>query len=149
MSTVVIALGNPLRGDDGIGNVLLNRLRERGLPADVELRDLGDGGFDVLHALADADRAVIVDAVRFGGEPGECVVFEPGEVAAIVESRGSHDSDLFELLELAAAREEAPERVVIFGVQPGDVREGEQLSDPLRAALPDLTDALVETVDDL
>ncbi|MCU4717512.1 hydrogenase maturation protease [Halapricum hydrolyticum] len=149
MSTVVIALGNPLRGDDGIGNVLLDRLRERGLPADVEFRDLGDGGFDVLHALADADRAVIVDAVRFGGEPGECAVFEPDDVAAVVESRGSHDSDLFELLDLAAAREEAPERVVIFGVQPGGMRAGERLSDPVETALPDLTDALVEVVEGL
>ena len=146
MSAVVIALGNPLRGDDGIGPVLLERLRERNLPTAVELRDLGDGGFDVLHALSDADRAVIVDAVRFGGDPGEYAVFEPNDVATVHESRGSHDSDLFELLELAAAREEAPEQVVLFGVQPGDMRDGERLSDSLRVALPELTDALAESV---
>jgi len=146
MSTAVIALGNPLRGDDGIGPVLLERLRERDLSTGVELRDLGDGGFDLLHALSDADRTVIVDAVRFGGDPGEYAVFEPNDVAAVHESRGSHDSDLFELLELAAARGESPERVVLFGVQPGDVRDGEQLSASLRAVLPELADALAETV---
>ncbi|MFW5905883.1 MAG: hydrogenase maturation protease [archaeon] len=72
----VVALGNPYRRDDGVGPALLEELAQRDLP-DVDLLDLGDATFELVHVLAAHDVVVIVDAVNFGGDPGEIAVFDP------------------------------------------------------------------------
>ncbi|MFO0840744.1 MAG: hydrogenase maturation protease [Phycisphaerae bacterium] len=67
---VIIGCGNPLRGDDGVGPVVIERLRARGVPPHVCLRDAGTGGVEVLDEIEGADRAIFVDACRSGAVPG-------------------------------------------------------------------------------
>ncbi|MEF8881659.1 MAG: hydrogenase maturation protease [Halapricum sp.] len=143
----VIALGNPFRKDDGVGPILLDRLRGRELP-DVEFVDLGDPGFRLIHALADYSSVVIVDAVDFGAEPGTFEVFDPADTKPTQRERSSHKTDVFELLEVSEAVE-APTTVRVFGVQPRSVDFGDDLTDEVTAVLPRATDALVDTIEDL
>ncbi len=143
----VIALGNPFRRDDGVGPLLLDRLRDRELP-DVELVDLGDPGFRLIHVLADYSSVVIVDAVEFGAEPGTVEVFDPADTETVRTERSSHKTDVFELLEVADAVE-GPTAVRVFGVQPGSIDFGDELTDGVAAALPPATDALVEAIEGL
>ena len=54
-ATVVIGLGNPLMGDDGVGLAALERLRDDwDMPADVELVDGGTWGMNLLPVIEDA-----------------------------------------------------------------------------------------------
>ncbi|MEW5834430.1 MAG: hydrogenase maturation protease [Pseudomonadota bacterium] len=66
----VIGCGNPARCDDGVGIAVVQALRRRGPPDDVELVDAGTGGIDVMFRVRGAQRVVIVDACRSGSEPG-------------------------------------------------------------------------------
>ncbi|QSG10306.1 hydrogenase maturation protease [Halapricum desulfuricans] len=143
----VIALGNPFRMDDGVGPMLLDRLGDRELP-DVELVDLGDPGFRLIHVLGDYSSVVIVDAVDFGAEPGTFEVFDPADTGTTPAERSSHRTDVFELLEVADAVE-GPTTVRVFGVQPESVDFGDELTDEVAAALPPATDALVEAIEGL
>lgn len=61
---LVIAVGNPSRGDDALGPTLIERLRAAGVDADGEVELLTDFQLQVEHALdLDARRAVLfVDA---------------------------------------------------------------------------------------
>lgn len=68
--TVVIGVGNELRGDDGFGVAVARRLRGRPLPEGVVVRELGTRAFDLALALLEADVAIVVDAVERGGPPG-------------------------------------------------------------------------------
>ncbi|MEF8756922.1 MAG: hydrogenase maturation protease [Halobacteriales archaeon] len=145
----VVALGNPLRRDDGLGVRVLESLRERDLPDDVELYDAGTGGMRVIHKLADVDDAILIDVVRFGGEPGEFVWFSPDEVESIREEGGSHNPNLFEAIELSRRLDEAPDRVACLGVQPEDLSVGEDLSDPVEAAIPELLDSIETKIETL
>jgi len=140
----VIALGNPFRADDGVGPTLLDRLGDRELP-DVELVDLGDPGFRLIHVLADYSSVVIVDAVDFGAEPGTFEVFDPAETETTRTDRSSHKTDVFELLEVTDAVG-SQTTVRVFGVQPKSVDFGNELTDEVSAALSPATDALVETI---
>jgi hydrogenase maturation protease len=149
MTLGVVALGNPLRRDDGLGVRLLEALRERDLPDDVELYDAGTGGMRILHKLADVDTVILIDVVRFGGEPGESVWFTPDEVESIREEGSSHDPNLFEAIELSRRLDEAPDRIRCLGVQPEDVSVGEGLSTPVENAIPDLLDAIEATIREL
>ena len=78
--TLVVGLGNPLRGDDGIGPRLASELARRQLPPGVRVIDGGSGGLDLLRLWDGWPRVVIVDAADVAQEPGRFVRFTPDEV---------------------------------------------------------------------
>lgn len=134
----VLGVGNTLKGDDGIGVVLLNRLKESELPGEVEFYEVGTSGMNILHHLKNLDTAVIIDAVRSKGEPGDSVFFSPDDVDNDLEVRSTHDANLLEAIELSETMGERPDRVVIMGIIPKNMEINEDLSSPLRDRLPEL-----------
>ncbi len=142
----VLGVGNTLKGDDGIGIVLLNRLRESEIPGEVEFYEVGTSGMNILHHLKDLDTALIIDAIRSKGEPGDSVFFSPDDVDNDLQVRGTHDANLLEAIELSETMGERPDRVVIMGVIPENMELNEDLSPPLQDRLPELEDRLREKV---
>jgi len=69
-TAAVIGCGNPLRGDDAVGPILIRRLAEAGVPAGVRLVDGGTAGMDTAFAMRGAGRVLLVDAARTGAAPG-------------------------------------------------------------------------------
>ncbi|MDD5347697.1 MAG: hydrogenase maturation protease, partial [Candidatus Omnitrophica bacterium] len=67
----IIGCGNLLLQDEGVGIHLIEFLRTRPLPEDVELVDAATGGFDIIPHLQHVEKIVIVDAVRADGKPGD------------------------------------------------------------------------------
>jgi hydrogenase maturation protease len=147
--TLVLALGNPLRGDDGIGPAVLEALSaEKNLPPDVTLLDGGTAGLETALLLEGYRRVIIVDAAEMGRAPGEWVRFTPAEAVLRAEDpalRGSlHSAGLGEALQLAGALDVLPDEVIIFGVQPLDTSYTAGLSEPLRSAVPALCAAILD-----
>lgn len=145
----VIGLGNPLRGDDGVVPALFARLRDGDMPEDADLLEFGDASLRLVHALESFDRVLVVDAMRFGGEPGEYVVCTPDEVVSRTASGVSHDPDLLEVVALARELGDGPDRLRIFGIEPGPMAMGPGLSAALEARLPALESALAEAIEQL
>lgn len=142
----VIALGNPLRGDDGIGIRLLHALEKRELPPDVSLLDGGTGGVKILHLLKDLDEVLFIDAVSFDGEPGSHVFFTPGQVTSRDAPKSMHDPALLEVLELSEELKEKPHTIVIMGIQPKATEMGQGLSKELKNKLDDLVEVAIKKV---
>ena len=117
---LVIGLGNPLMGDDGLGLAALDRLRTQWeLPATVRLVDGGTWGMNLLPLLEDAEAVVLIDAIDAGRRPGELVLLERDEVPRFLGLKLSpHQIDLREVIALAAFRGRLPERLVVIGLQP-------------------------------
>ena len=132
----VIGIGNPLRKDDGIGIVLLEKLIEKKdeLSSNTELIDGGTGGMNLLHLLARFDIAIILDAVNFDGHPGELRLFTSGEVRSkkISLNISTHESDFLKVIQLSKELEEQPDELFIFGIQPKDTSFGKGLSPELQ-----------------
>ena len=75
--TVVIGLGSPLMGDDGLGLHALEALsRSRAFDPEPLFVDGGTWGMNLLPIIESAERLLLVDAIRAGGTPGELVVIE-------------------------------------------------------------------------
>lgn len=117
--TVVIGLGNVILSDDGLGAHSLRRLRDRYPPADrIELIEGGTAGLLLLPHLADARRAIIIDAIDTGAPPGTLVRLPGEDWASTYAIRITpHDIGLRHLLAAArltkrrvAARTRAPRR---------------------------------------
>jgi len=142
----VLGVGNTLKGDDGIGVVLMNRLKKSELSEDVEFYEVGTSGMNILHHLKDLDTAVIIDAVRSKGEPGDSVFFSPDDVDNDLDVRSTHDANLLEAIELSETMGERPDRVVIMGVIPKNMEINEDLSPALQDRLPELEGELREKV---
>ena len=75
--TVVIGIGNIVLSDDGLGVHAVRRLRElHDLGDGVELVEGGTAGLLLLPHLADARRAIVVDAIDTGTRAGTLVRIE-------------------------------------------------------------------------
>ncbi len=145
----VIGVGNTFKKDDGIGVKLVRKLRGRETSSETRIFDVGLDVIKVLHILKDLDKAIIVDAVRYGGEPGDFVFFSPEEVNSLKGMGSSHESDLLDILELSRELGESPEEVVIMGIEPEDDSHGEEITPTLKERFPELLDKLFEKLESL
>jgi hydrogenase maturation protease len=147
-SILVLGLGNPLRGDDGIGPRVIEALNRRGLPEGVSALDAGTGGLDLLQVLEGWERAVIIDAADVGREPGQFARFTPDEARFIKadDTSSFHNAGLAEVLALAEAVGQPLPELTIFGVQPAKIGWGEGLSPAVEAAMPALVDAVLDAL---
>ncbi len=146
--TLILALGNPLRGDDGVGTAVLAALRDADLPNGVALVDGGTPGLESILLMQGYRRAIIVDAAEMGLEAGAWRRFEAHEAtlrAGDLSQMGTlHAAGLSEALKLGAALGVLPQEVVIFGVQPQRIGWEAGLSAAVRAAVPAVCAAIRE-----
>ncbi|MEJ2210111.1 MAG: hydrogenase maturation protease [Anaerolineae bacterium] len=147
--TLILGLGNPLRGDDGVGVRLAQMLAGRRLPAGVEVVDGGTQGLGLVSLLEGRRRAIVIDAAEMGRRPGEFVRFMADEVH-LSDMQGAgfsvHEAGLREALLLARALGLLPDEVVVYGVQPARVEWDAGLSPQVEAALPALAEAVMDEV---
>jgi hydrogenase 3 maturation protease len=128
-NTLVLGVGNSLRGDDGVGPEAVRRLAGRiGAPC----IDAGPAPENYLEKVARAgpDTVVIVDAADFGGRPGEVALYGADRIAA--GGLSTHASSLRLVADYLAHRCGA--RVYLLAVQP-ERADGVGLSDAAGAAL--------------
>lgn len=142
---VVLALGNLLRRDEGLGIRALQRLQETcALPERVLLVDGGTFGLELLSYLEDADRLLVLDAALTDGPAGTLLRAAGDEVPAFLGMRTSpHEIGLADLLAVAHLRGVAPGEVVVLGMQPDTVELGWELSPAVSAQLDALVEAAV------
>jgi len=107
MNTLVLALGNPLRGDDGVGSEVLARLGETAvLPSHITLIDGGTPGLETALTLQGYDKVIVIDAANIGARPGTWQRFPLSGVTLVQQAHMNgtlHDAGLAEALALAEA----------------------------------------------
>ena len=146
---LVIGLGNPIMGDDGLGVAALERLRQGwGLPESVRLVDGGTWGMNLLPLIEEADRVVFLDAIDAGRPVGALVLLEREELPRFFGLKLSpHQIDLREVLALAELRGRLPSDLVAIGLQPGRVEMASGLSTEVDSRLDDVLTAVVERLE--
>lgn len=60
MRKIVVGIGNDILGDDGVGLLVIDMLREEGIEADLE--SFVSHGIDVAQKIVEYDMAILVDA---------------------------------------------------------------------------------------
>ncbi len=146
----MVGVGSALSRDDGVGLVLVDRLRERRV--DVQARCWSDAdAATVVSNLLELDAPVLfVDCAQMSLPPGEFRCFDEQRAALRIrrDSVSTHGLGLAE--GLAIARQLGFVRSVsIFAVQPYSLVPGLGLSPSMEARLDGLTDALSDSFDQL
>jgi hydrogenase maturation protease len=143
---VVVGLGNPLMGDDGLGLAALERLRDEWeLPPEVELVDGGTWGMNLLPMIESARRLLLLDAIRTGMPPGSECVLARDEIPRFLATKLSpHQIDLREVLAIAELRGTLPEETLALGLEPARVELGDRLSPRVEAKIDRLVDLAID-----
>ncbi len=106
-------------------------------PVNAELIDGGTSGADLVDFLADRSKVIVVDAIDAGALPGTIFRLGPDD---LVPDEGDplslHQLGLLESLAIARHLGCAPQEVVVFGIQPGAIRPGLELTPAVAAAVP-------------
>ncbi len=147
--TVVIGLGNPLMGDDGLGLAALAQLRDEWeLPAGVELVDGGTWGMNLLPVIEDAERVLLIDAINADAAPGTEVVIPRHRLPRYLATKISpHQVDMADVLALAELRGTLPEQTTAIGLQPANVELSNELSEVLRCRVNNLVASVVRLLE--
>lgn len=124
--TLILGIGNPLRGDDAAGPAVCAALDT------PEAVDCADAPERYLGLAGDArvSRVLLVDAVDFGGEPGAVAFLLPGDLRE--RSGTTHDSGLALLCRFLEG--EHGKSTALLGIQPRDTRFGAEMHADVRAA---------------
>jgi hydrogenase maturation protease len=143
---VVIGLGNPLMGDDGLGLAVLDQLRsEYALAPEVELVDGGTWGMNLLPVIEEAHELILIDAIDAGEPPGTLVRLEHERLPRYLATKLSpHEVDLHDVLALAELRGTLPLDTVALGLQPKSIELRNSLSDVLRCRVGTLAAAVAQ-----
>jgi hydrogenase maturation protease len=139
LRVLVAGIGNVFLGDDGFGVALASLVAYEG----VDVADFGIRGLDLAFALADYDVVVFLDATPRGGEPGTLYVIEP-ELDALAPEVDAHVMDPVKVLALAKSLGGKLPRTLVLGCEPLAAEEFTDLSEPVRAALPEAAQLLGE-----
>jgi hydrogenase maturation protease len=154
-SVVVVGLGSRDRGDDAVGPEVAARVGELlGNNGGLRVVEHEDDPATLLEAWAGADLAIVVDAVRTGGEPGAVVVLEAGQGTEPLTQEpwagpargGTHAFGLAAAIELARVLDRLPRRLVVVGVEATCWETGTGLSEPVAAACPRAVAAVLDVV---
>lgn len=139
-ATLVLGLGNRLRGDDGIGPAVIEALR----PESEGLTLIESSGNDLLEWLSSEafDRAIVVDAADLGQAPGAWARLTPAHLSADSAQALTHGLDLAQSLELAEALGWQHPAISIYAVQPAAVGWTTELSRQAAAAVPAVAAAI-------
>lgn len=132
---LVIGVGSPDRGDDGVGPVVAAEVGRCSLPG-VEIL-VQQAPVDLLDAWGGAHTVVLVDAVSTGAEPGAVTVLDATSrpLPVGVGVSGTHGLGVADMVELTRRLGRLPERLVVVGVELSDCSAGRSLSPAVRAAV--------------
>ena len=140
--TVVLGLGNPVRGDDALGLRVaeaVQRLLDDDPVTGVQVLTSTRAGLELIELLEGTDHAVIVDAFDSpDATPGQIRRLTLDDVAGAARLVGAHDITLAGAFALARATGiPMPETVEIYAVEAADSdRIEEGLSPGVEAAVP-------------
>ncbi len=121
---LVLGLGNPILRDDAGGLLVARAVRDRcrAMP-EVEVREACVAGFDLLDILSGFERAVIVDAIETGGEPGTVHRLEASRLPTTGRLAASHEIGLAEALALGRLLSlPMPATTTIVAIEVADAR---------------------------
>ena len=145
---LVVGLGNPILGDDGVGWRVAEEVKRQlpssfqgegqGMRVDVECLSLG--GISLMEHLIGYDRAILIDAFALEEPIGSILVLKLSDLPnySAFHTTSTHDTSLQNAIELGKSMgAHLPEDVTVVGIATKHVYDfSEALSPPVAEAVP-------------
>ena len=131
MKNILMGIGNELKGDDGIGNLIARQFSHPdwlSLPCETVPEN-----FTAVVKRERPDVLVIVDAADMGIGPGELRIIPHDRLDSDV--MGTHG---IPLMHLFSYLDKHAGEIIFIGIQPGELRFGEEISPDLEKTKDEL-----------
>lgn len=138
-AVLLLAVGNTLMRDDGVGRRLLDAFQaRRAIPRGATVIDGGTLSYSLATYLEDADGLLVFDAANMGAAPGTVGCFEGSALDELLwrPGRSVHEVGLADVLDMVRLLGRLPARRALVAVEPALVSWGEELSPAVAAAVP-------------
>lgn len=115
---VVIGVGNPMRGDDGVGLHVARALRGEA-DEDIQVLEASGAGTELIETLRGAEAVIVIDAVQSGKKPGALhrILAHDTPLSVREFSCSTHGFGVAQAIEIARALNQLPRRCVVYGVE--------------------------------
>lgn len=134
-NVLVIGIGNPDRGDDGVGPMVARALEDRLSPG-ITVLERNSDGLGLIGDWAGHDTVICIDAAAPMGEPGSIhrIDLSVSELPPDVAFTSSHAFGLAEAIALARTLGSMPQAMIVYAIEAAQFDHGAPLSAEVAAA---------------
>ena len=143
--TLVLGMGNPILGDDGVGIEVARRIRGK-VGGSVDVVEVSASGLELLDVICGYEDLIIVDSIQTeDGKVGELHRLDCSDFSPMVRPSLRHQMNLATVLELGKRLQlGVPNRITIYAVaieEATDFREG--CTPAVEKAIPEAVEAII------
>jgi hydrogenase 3 maturation protease len=138
-STVIVGIGNTLKGDDGAGPLVCEQIRGK---VCAEVIDAGTVPENYIQKIIKKapQNLLIIDAIDFGASAGTINILKPEQLNSFAFSTHTLSPRLFADM----VSQETKVNVYFVGIQPAQIRLGQPLSKQVNEAIQWLAGTLAK-----
>lgn len=138
--TLIVGIGQELKGDDGAGPIVCRQLRQAKVCA--ELIDAGTTPENYIQPIIKKapQNLLIIDAIDFGAPAGTIKIFKPEQLNSSIISTHTLSPRIFADM----VRQDIKTEVFFVGIQPAQTQLGQSLSPAVNQAVQSLVKHLIE-----
>ncbi len=151
MRTLVLGIGNPILGDDGVGFHIAQELAKEIKDENVDVKDTSVGGLNLLELVVGYDKVIIIDAILTEhGEAGEVYRLGPEDIGEPAQSMiSAHHLNLLTTIKLGRRLfpKKMPGEVTVLAVGIQEVAKvTEEMTGKVKEAIPKAVNLVLEEV---
>ncbi len=141
--TLIIGIGNRFRGDDALGCILADQLKEHGFNA---MEHSGEPA-SLMDAWQGYDPVILIDCVFSGAAPGTIHHFDlqQDKLPADFAKPTTHAVGIAEAVEFARVLGKLPPHIEFYGVEGAAYESGESLTPAVKKAAEELKEKILTT----
>jgi hydrogenase maturation protease len=150
---LVVGLGNPILGDDGVGWSVAQEVKKQlspDLPVDVECLSLG--GISLMEHLIDCSHVILIDAFALEEPIGSILILKLSDLPnySAFHTTSTHDTSLQIAIEMGRSMgAQLPDDVTVVGIATKRVCDfSRSLSPPVAEAVPQATKFVLDLIDE-
>ncbi len=136
----IIGCGNRERGDDGVGILVAERLRECGLKADMRIGETAS----LIEDWNGADDVIVIDTVITGAPVGTVQAWDGQQPLALTTATAStHGLGVAEAIALARVLNRLPTRLRVYGVEGRRFQRGAEMSPEVQRGVEEVVRRII------
>ena len=138
-TTLILTIGNILKGDDAVGPLLYKQLKDK---ISTEIIDAGTVPENYIQTIIKKapENLLVIDAIDFAASPGTIRIFKPSQLNSLIISTHSLSPRVF----VDMITQEIDVNVNFIGIQPLQTQMGHPLSAEVDKAAKQLISILTE-----
>ena len=143
---IVIGCGNPLRGDDGVGVKIIQKLEKMNFPGHIKIINGGIRGIDMLMDIGEFEKLIIIDSVISDRNEGTLYRITPPTLPEIEDAvLSTHGPSWISYLKskIESANEECWSNVIFYGIEIKNTMISTELSPKIAHKIPDYINSIL------